>query len=59
MEVFAPEDHPSAPLAYAWADTVDDSEKRRFVVVLHTGVVDSPLAAVRAAILQETRERER
>lgn len=59
VEVFALEDHPTAILAYAWAHEVDDSETRRFVAVLHTGVVGSPEAAVRAAIVAEVRERER
>ncbi len=57
VEVFALEDHPNATLAYVWAHAVDDSEERRFVVVLHTGMVNSPETAVRAAIVQELRER--
>jgi hypothetical protein len=42
---------------YAWAYLEDDhSGKQRIVTVLHQPPVDSPLAAVRAAIVQERRE---
>ncbi len=40
-------DHPTAPWCYAWS--VDD----RVTAVLHEGPVDSPEAAVRAAIVEE------
>lgn len=40
-------DHPTASRCYAWE--VDG----RVTAVLHTGPVDSPLAAVRASILAE------
>ena len=36
-----------------------DSEKRRYVVVLHEGVVDSPQAAVKAAIIGDYGNRHR
>lgn len=43
---------------YAWAYPKDDqSGKQRIVTVLHEPPVDSPIAAVQAAIVQETRER--
>ena len=45
--VFELLDHPTAPRCYAWE--VDGE----VTAVLHTGPVDSPLAAVRAAILSE------
>ena len=51
--VFMLSGHPSATICYAWE--VDG----QVTAVLHTGPVDSPLAAVRAAIVQEHRERHR
>ena len=45
--VFLLTDHPTAPKCYAWE--VDGN----VTAVLHQGPVDSPLAAVRAAILAE------
>ena len=56
VEVFDLHGHPTATRCYAWSHTVDDSEKRRDVAVLHQEPVDSPEAAVRAAIVQEQRE---
>lgn len=56
VEVFDLHGHPTAPRCYAWSHAVDDSENRRFVAVLHQGPVDSPQAAVRAAIVQEHKE---
>ena len=44
------------PRAYAWAHE-SDAGGRRYVAVLHVPPVDSPRAAVRAAIVQEARER--
>jgi len=40
--------------AYAWSYELPDG-KRRFFAVLHTGAIDSPAAAVRAAIVAEER----
>lgn len=54
VEVFDLRGHPTATRCYAWSHAVEGSEKRRFVAVLHQGVVDSPQAAVRAAIVQES-----
>jgi len=42
-----------ASRAYAWSSPVEGSEKRRFFAVLHIPPIDSPLAAVRAAIVAE------
>ena len=55
VEVFALQSHSTATRAYAWSHAIDDSEKRRYVAVLHQGPVNSPEAAVRAAIVQERR----
>ena len=47
--------HPKANLAYAWSSPVEGSDKRRFFAVLHIPPIDSPVAAVRAAIVAENR----
>lgn len=49
-------DHPKSKLCYAWSYGLDNSKKRRFFPVLHQGAVDSPQAAVRAAIISEFRK---
>ena len=56
VQVFDLIDHPEAERAYAWSHEVDDSDARRFVVVLHQRPVDSAQAAVKAAIAAEYRE---
>ncbi len=56
VHVFALEGHPTAEKCYAWAHFVGDTERRRFVAVLHEPPVDSPRNAVRAALVQELRE---
>ena len=48
--------HPTAKTAYGWSDPVPGSDHRRFYAVLHQGPVDSPEAAVRAAIVNEYRQ---
>lgn len=58
VEVFDLRGHPKASRAYAWAhDTGDPDKPRRHVTVLHIEPVISPVLAVRAAIVQEHRER--
>ena len=52
VQVFELIGHPTAKRCYAWSHATE-GEKRRFVAVLHQGPVDSPVAAVRAAIVQE------
>lgn len=56
VQIFALIGHPSAKRCYAWSHAVngDGSERRRFVAVLHQPPVDSPEAAVRAAVVQES-----
>jgi hypothetical protein len=51
--------HPIATRAYAWSSPIEGSTKRRFFAVLHQSPVDSPQAAVRAAIVQEYRDASR
>lgn len=58
VQVFDLRGHPTANRCYAWSHEVEGSEKRRFVVVLNQPPVDSPAAAVRAAIVQEHRDKQ-
>ena len=53
VQVYSLEGHPSATRCYAWSYVTDDG-KRQVTAVLHEGPVDSPEAAVRAAILQDS-----
>ena len=57
VEVFELIGHPKASRAYAWSHEADGAKKRH-VTVLHMDAVNSPILAVRAAIIQEFRERE-
>lgn len=54
MHVFDLAGHPEATRAYAWSYERPDS-RRRFFAVVHAGLIDSPLAVVRAAIVAEQR----
>ncbi len=56
VQVFDLIDHPKAKRCYAWSHALDDSDKRRFVAVLHQEPVTTPGAAVRASIVQQSRE---
>ena len=56
VQVFELHGHPAATRCYVWSHATT-GKKRRFVVVLHQGPVDSPEKAVRAAIVQEQREK--
>jgi hypothetical protein len=57
VHVFDLKNHPKAERCYAWAELVDEwSGKQRFHAVLHQEPVDSPTAAVRAAIVHKARE---
>ena len=47
--------HPTATRAYAWSSPIEGSTKRRFFAVLHTDRINSPVEAVRAAIVAEHR----
>lgn len=53
VQVFDLINHPTAKKCYAWSHSIDDSSKRRFYAVLHQHPIDSPQAAVRAAIASE------
>lgn len=54
--VFDLDGNPGATRAYAWSSPIESSSKRRYFAVLHAGPVDSPQAAVRAAIIAEHRK---
>jgi hypothetical protein len=51
--------HPTATRAYASSSPIEGSTKRRLFAVLHTERVNSPLEAVRAAIVTEHRAKGR
>jgi hypothetical protein len=53
VHVFDLAGNPQAERAYAWSSPVEGSTKLRFFSVLHIGAIDSPVAAVRAAIVAE------
>ena len=54
VDVFDLEGHPETTRCYAWSHVTNEG-KTRYVAVLHVPPVDSPQAAVRAAIVQEFR----
>ncbi len=57
VQVFDLIDHPKATRCYAWSHGLDKSKKRRFFAVLHEGALNSPQAAVKAAIVSEFRKK--
>jgi hypothetical protein len=59
VHVFDLTGHPTATRAYAWSSPIEGSTTRRFFAALHQPPVDSPQAAVRAAIVTETMYGER
>jgi hypothetical protein len=56
VHVFDLTGHPKATIAYAWSSPIEGSDKRRFFAVLHLPPITSPVEAVRAAIIQESRQ---
>jgi len=58
VHVFDLTGHPTATRAYSWSSPIEGSAKRRFFAVLHQPSVDSPQAAVRAAVVTEQRARQ-
>jgi hypothetical protein len=55
VHVFDLAGHPTATRVYAWSSPIEGSTTRRFFAVLHTDRINSPLEAVRAAIVGEHR----
>jgi hypothetical protein len=54
VHIFDLHGHPSAKMAYAWSSPIEGSDRRKFYAVLHLPPVDSPEAAVRAAIVADS-----
>lgn len=57
VHVFDLAGHPTATRAYAWPFPAEGSDQLRIVAVLHTDRINSPLEAVRAAIVAEQKRR--
>ena len=58
VHIFKINGHPQANKAYAWSSPIEGSDKRRFFAVLHLPPITSPVEAVRAAIVAETRAKD-
>ena len=56
MHVFDLAGHLRATRAYAWSSSIEGSTARRFFAALHSELLNSPLEAMRAAIVVEHRE---
>ena len=57
VEVFELINHPKASICYAWGHHLEHTKKKsRYVTVLNIPPIDTPLKAVRAAIISESRE---
>ena len=56
VEVFNLRGHPTARRAYAWSHETDKG--KRYVAVLELPPIDSPRAAVRAAIVEEAKRKD-
>lgn len=60
VEVFNLRGHPKAKTCYAWAHAAgEDDQDKRYVAVLELPPVDSAQSAVKAAIVDEVRNRRR
>jgi hypothetical protein len=57
VHVFDLVGHPAATRGYTWSSPIEGSTKRRFFAVLHTARINSPVEAVRMAIVAENRAR--
>lgn len=53
VHIFKINSHPQAQEAYAWSSPIEGSDKRRFFAVLKLPPIESPIDAVRAAIVAE------
>ena len=56
VHIFDLAGHLRATRAYAWSSSIEGSTARRFFAALHSELLNSPLEAVRAAIVVEHRE---
>lgn len=59
VHVFEIEGHPKASKCYAWSASVEGTDRRRFYAVLHAPPINSATDAVRAAIVEEYRQKHR
>ena len=59
VQVFEVQGHPEASRCYCWSHAVDGTDERKVFCVLGLPPVDSPAAAVRAAIVDEHQRKER
>ena len=57
VRVFDLEGHPTATRAYAWSSPIEGSDKRRIFAVLQIPPINTPVDAVRAAIVAEHRSK--
>ncbi|MGO9116725.1 MAG: hypothetical protein ACLQPD_03840 [Desulfomonilaceae bacterium] len=56
VQVFSLFGHPTVSCCYAWSHVTNEKTgKRKFFAVLHQGPVDSPLNAVRSAVVADPR----
>ena len=53
VSAFEIKGHPLATKCYAWSSPIEGITKRRYYAVLHIPPVDSPVKAIRAAIVQD------
>jgi hypothetical protein len=57
VSVFDLMGHPEAKRAYAWSESISDSNKRQFFIVLNLPPVDSALSAVKASIVHREQQK--
>ena len=58
VEVFELINHPKAKICYAWGHHTDTKDiKSRYVTVLGIPPIDSPIAAVRASIVSDSKNK--
>ncbi len=58
VEVFELINHPKAKICYAWGHHTDTKDiKSRYVAVLGIPPIDSPIAAVRASIVSDSKNK--
>jgi hypothetical protein len=59
VEVFDLADNPKATRAYAWMHSLDDTQAKRHVAVLHVPPITSPATAVKAVIVYEYQQQKK
>lgn len=57
VHVFEIYGNDKATIAYAWSSLIEGGDRRRFFAVLHVPPITPPVAAVRAAIVAEARQK--